>query len=58
MIRIGRRTTRRACARGLRAALADAWIAAAALEQNGVLVHKDPEFQVFSLEQEVLKPKK
>jgi predicted nucleic acid-binding protein len=35
--------------------LADAWIAAAALEHGAVLVHKDPEFRsVAGLEQEVL----
>jgi predicted nucleic acid-binding protein len=35
--------------------LADAWIAAAALESTAVLVHKDPEFRaVQGLEQEIL----
>jgi ribonuclease VapC len=34
--------------------LADAWIAAAAFENDAVLVHKDPEFQALALEQEVL----
>jgi predicted nucleic acid-binding protein len=35
--------------------LADAWIAAAALELDAVLVHKDPEFeQVAGLRQEQL----
>jgi len=34
--------------------LADAWIAAAAIENDAVLVHKDPEFQALALEQEVL----
>jgi ribonuclease VapC len=34
--------------------LADAWIAACALEQGAVLMHKDPEFQALPLEQEVL----
>jgi predicted nucleic acid-binding protein len=31
-----------------RLSLADAWIAASALEQNAVLVHKDPEFENLS----------
>ena len=34
--------------------LADAWIAACAIEENAVLVHKDPEFKAMALEQEVL----
>ncbi len=34
--------------------LADAWIAACALEQAAVLLHKDPEFQSLALEQELL----
>ena len=34
--------------------LADAWIAACALEQGAVLMHKDPEFQALPVEQEVL----
>jgi ribonuclease VapC len=34
--------------------LADAWIAACALEQGAVLMHKDPEFQALAVEQEVL----
>lgn len=34
--------------------LADAWIAAAALLQNAVLVHKDPEFTVVDCRQLVL----
>ncbi len=34
--------------------LADAWIAAAAFEQDAILVHKDPEFSVLDLQQEVL----
>ena len=34
--------------------LADAWIAAAAIEQDVVLVHKDPEFNALALEQKVL----
>lgn len=38
--------------------LADAWIAAAAIEQDAVLVHKDPEFKTLALEQEVLPLKK
>ncbi|MEX2500410.1 MAG: PIN domain-containing protein [Wenzhouxiangellaceae bacterium] len=38
--------------------LADAWIAAAAIEQDAVLVHKDPEFKALALEQEVLPLKK
>ncbi len=34
--------------------LADAWIAACAVEQNAVLMHKDPEFKPLAIEQEVL----
>lgn len=34
--------------------LADAWIAACALEQGAVLMHKDPEFHALPVEQEVL----
>ncbi len=34
--------------------LADAWIAACALEHRAVLLHKDPEFHVLPLEQESL----
>ncbi len=34
--------------------LADAWIAASAVLQGAVLVHKDPEFQAFDVDQEVL----
>lgn len=34
--------------------LADAWIAACARIQGAVLVHKDPEFNVLPIEQEVL----
>jgi ribonuclease VapC len=34
--------------------VADAWIAAAALEHNAVLVHKDPEFEQLALDQETL----
>ena len=34
--------------------LADAWIAACALEQGAMLIHKDPEFHAVPLEQEVL----
>lgn len=34
--------------------LADAWIAACALEQGATLIHKDPEFHVLPLEQEAL----
>lgn len=34
--------------------LADAWIAAAAIESDAVLVHKDPEFEALALEQEAL----
>lgn len=37
--------------------LADAWIAACALEQGAVLIHKDPEFQSVGVEQEALSPK-
>ena len=35
-------------------ALADAWIAACALERGAVLMHKDPEFNAVGVEQEVL----
>jgi len=34
--------------------LADAWIAAAALEQGAVLIHKDPEFRAVEVAQEEL----
>jgi predicted nucleic acid-binding protein len=34
--------------------LADAWIAAAAMQAGAVLVHKDPEFQPLPVEQETL----
>ena len=34
--------------------LADAWIAAAAIEHDAVLVHKDPEFKALALDQKVL----
>ena len=34
--------------------LADAWIAACAREHGAVLMHKDPEFHILSIEQEVL----
>jgi len=34
--------------------LADAWIVAAAIEQDAVLVHKDPEFNALVLEQKIL----
>jgi predicted nucleic acid-binding protein len=34
--------------------LADAWIAACALEHGAVLIHKDPEFQSVEVEQEML----
>lgn len=34
--------------------LADAWIAAAAMDNDAVLVHKDPEFEGLALAQEVL----
>lgn len=34
--------------------LADAWIAASALEANATLVHKDPEFELVSMSQEPL----
>ncbi len=34
--------------------LADAWIAACALEHRAVLLHKDPEFHALPLEQESL----
>lgn len=41
--------------------LADVWVAACALEQGAVLLHKDPEFKALPIDQEVLplkKPKK
>ena len=34
--------------------LADAWIAACALEHNAILVHKDPEFQPLDISQDLL----
>jgi predicted nucleic acid-binding protein len=34
--------------------VADAWIAACALQANAVLVHKDPEFQAVRVAQELL----
>ena len=34
--------------------LADAWIAATALEHNAILVHKDPEFQPLDIPQDLL----
>lgn len=34
--------------------LADAWIAACALEYNAVLLHKDPEFKPIAIAQELL----
>ena len=34
--------------------LADAWIAACAIERGAVLVHKDPEFRALPVEQEIL----
>ena len=34
--------------------LADAWIAACALEHNAILVHKDPEFQPLDIPQDLL----
>jgi predicted nucleic acid-binding protein len=34
--------------------VADAWIAACALEENALLIHKDPEFQAVAVEQEAL----
>lgn len=34
--------------------LADAWIAACAIERGAVLMHKDPEFRPLPVEQEVL----
>lgn len=34
--------------------LADAWIAACALEHGAILIHKDPEFQAVAVEQEAL----
>ena len=45
-------------AAGLKAAhklsVADAWIAASALEERAVLIHKDPEFETVMVEQETL----
>ena len=40
--------------------VADAWIAASALNTNAILVHKDPEFKAVAVAQEVLalKPRK
>lgn len=38
--------------------LADAWIAAAAIEQDAVLVHKDPEFETLAVVQKALPFKK
>ncbi|MFH0725837.1 MAG: PIN domain-containing protein [Pseudomonadota bacterium] len=38
--------------------VADAWIAACALQEDAVLVHKDPEFQGVAVEQESLPFKK
>ncbi|MDQ7783847.1 MAG: PIN domain-containing protein [Desulfomonilaceae bacterium] len=34
--------------------VADAWIAACALEEDALLIHKDPEFQAVAVEQEAL----
>jgi predicted nucleic acid-binding protein len=34
--------------------VADAWIAASAIEQGAVLIHKDPEFKVVPVRQELL----
>lgn len=34
--------------------LADAWIAACALTEGAILVHKDPEFRAVAIEQDVL----
>ncbi|RLJ21412.1 VapC toxin family PIN domain ribonuclease [bacterium endosymbiont of Escarpia laminata] len=34
--------------------LADAWIAATAILENGILIHKDPEFEVVDVEQHIL----
>ena len=34
--------------------VADAWIAAAAMEQEAVLIHKDPEFAALAIAQEAL----
>ena len=34
--------------------LADAWIAASAMEEQAVLIHKDPEFAPVPVEQEAL----
>jgi predicted nucleic acid-binding protein len=38
--------------------LADAWIAACAVEQGAVLMHKDPKFKHLPLDQEILPLKK
>ena len=34
--------------------VADAWIAACAIEQGAILIHKDPEFKVVPVRQELL----
>ena len=34
--------------------VADAWIAACALQEEAVLIHKDPEFQAVAVKQEIL----
>jgi len=34
--------------------VADAWIAACALEEDALLIHKDPEFQAMAVQQEAL----
>ncbi len=34
--------------------LADAWVAASALQENAILVHKDPEFEKLDLQQRML----
>lgn len=37
--------------------LADAWVAASALESGATLIHKDPEFAAVAVAQEALPPK-
>jgi len=34
--------------------LAEAWISATAIMENGILMHKDPEFEVVDVEQHIL----
>ena len=39
---------------GFSVSVVDAWIAAAAMRQGAILVHKDPEFEALAIEQELL----